>query len=197
MKFLPGVLRSKFALDNSLTSRCRLIVVHLRFGYGGLVKVNAQPRHLPVDYYFHVISKLIENGDITKKDKIIVHTDAPQEKSVFKILSEVTREELISQGVTDGNSEVLLEPANLDILKELLIGYVFEIKHGADWIETFLDMANASTLIMARSAFSYLGALYNPNVVIWPNNHGHAKLRKWTSSVRIGVDANDFSLALG
>ena len=173
------------------------LVVHLRIGYGNLVKTNGSSRHLPTQYHLDALRTDFIRRNVSRDSKVIIHTDAPETSTVFKIISEVTLNELTSQGVTNGNPEVILQPPDLSSIKSLFSEFNLEIKYGADWIETSQDMAEAQILLMARSAYSYLSGICNPNTVIWPNNHGHSKLKNWISSKDIRVDVTKFQLIMG
>jgi hypothetical protein len=195
LKHLPGIYqrsrqRKVSVSDNNL-------VVHLRIGYGNLVTNNGTPRHLPIQYFVDVLRTVFIRRNLSRDSKVIIHTDAPEKSTTFRIISEHTLNELTSQGVTNGTADVILQPPDLSSIKSLFSEFNLEIKYGADWIETFEDMAEAQILLMARSAYSYLSGIYNPNTVIWPNNHGHSKLRNWISSNEIGVDATKFQLIKG
>jgi len=195
LKYLPGIYQKSKQRRVSVSDYS--LVVHLRIGYGNLVKTNGSPRHLPIQYFLDILRTDFIRRNVSRDSKVIIHTDAPERSTVFKIISEVTLNELTSQGVTNGNPEVILQPPDLSSIKSLFSEFNLEIKYGADWIETFEDMAEAQILLMARSAYSYLSGIYNPNTVIWPNNHGHSKLKNWISSKDIGVDANSFQLIMG
>ena len=195
LKHLPGIYQKSMQRRVSVSDYS--LVVHLRIGYGNLVTTNGLPRHLPIQYFLDTLRTVFIRRNISRDSKVIIHTDAPEKSTVFKIISEVTLKELTSQGVTNGNPEVILQPPDLSSIKSLFSEFNLEIKYGADWIETFEDMAEAQILLMARSAYSYLSGIYNPNTVIWPNNHGHSKLKNWISSNDIGVDATKFQLIMG
>ena len=195
LKHLPGIYQKSMQRRVSVSDYS--LVVHLRIGYGNLVTSNGLPRHLPIQYFLDTLRTVFIRRNISRDSKVIIHTDAPEKSTVFKIISEVTLKELTSQGVTNGNPEVILQPPDLSSIKSLFSEFNLEIKYGADWIETFEDMAEAQILLMARSAYSYLSGIYNPNTVIWPNNHGHSKLKNWISSNDIGVDATKFQLIMG
>ena len=195
LKHLPGIYQKSIQRRVSVSDYS--LVVHLRIGYGNLVTTNGLPRHLPIQYFLDTLRTVFIRRNISRDSKVIIHTDAPEKSTVFKIISDVTLKELTSQGVTNGNPEVILQPPDLSSIKSLFSEFNLEIKYGADWIETFEDMAEAQILLMARSAYSYLSGIYNPNTVIWPNNHGHSKLKNWISSNDIGVDATKFQLIMG
>lgn len=56
---------------------------------------------------------------------------------------------------------------------------IFEVNHYASIEKVFSDMVHADSLIMSRSALSYLAGIFCRGVVVYPSNHGHAKLPRW------------------
>lgn len=173
------------------------LVIHIRMGYGASIVKNGQGRHLPFEYYLRLLKSLAEKGLVKPSDRIIIHTDLPREDSKWNVKTSVQREELISQGLFLNGDEVEVKGENLEAIFSEFREFNLTVKYCADWFETLIDMSQAETLVMARSAFSYLAATLNPNKVIWPNNHGHPLLHNWISSKTLGVDANHFSLISG
>jgi len=173
------------------------VVIHIRMGYGASVVQNAQGRHLPFNYYLSLLRSLVEKDLVKLTDRIILHTDLPRNNSNWKVKTSVQREELKSQGLSLRGDEVEVKGENLELIFSEFRDFNLTVKYCADWFETLIDMSQAETLVMARSAFSYLAATMNPNRVIWPNNHGHPLLHNWMSSKTLGVDANYFSLIPG
>jgi hypothetical protein len=54
-----------------------------------------------------------------------------------------------------------------------------DVYHYAEIEKVFQDMVNADLLIISRSALSYLAGVLCKGKVVYPSNHGHAKLPKW------------------
>jgi len=51
--------------------------------------------------------------------------------------------------------------------------------HQAPIVKTFSDWAFAKVFIMSTSSLSYVAGMFNQNRVIYPNGHGHSKLKRW------------------
>jgi hypothetical protein len=163
--------------------------VHVRLGYGQKTEKPqlARPRFLPIDYYIDVLQLLSLNFSRKGIRKLVlIHTDlAPQAKiwnPTPKALNEV-----IYLGETATQGSIQVAGNNISPHFQTLEGYDFQFRYCSDFIETFLDLACAKQLIMGRSAFSYLAALFNEGTVIWPDSHGHAKLHSWKSASEIGL----------
>lgn len=54
-----------------------------------------------------------------------------------------------------------------------------DVYHYAEIEKVFQDMVNADLLIISRSALSYLAGVLCKGKVVYPSNHGHAKLPRW------------------
>jgi hypothetical protein len=54
-----------------------------------------------------------------------------------------------------------------------------DVYHYAEIEKVFRDMVNADLLIISRSALSYLAGVLCKGNVVYPSNHGHAKLPRW------------------
>ena len=173
------------------------VVVHLRMGYGDSVTKNAKGRYLPYDFYVDLMKSVIKRNKIHKDRKIIIHTDLSPTNVKWKVLTSSTRKELVNLGI-ELNADVF-EISGVDLSKifGLQIDHEIEYRYCDDFFTTLSDMSQARTLIMGRSALSYLAGLMNPNQVIWPNNHGHPKMTWWTSSIEYGVNATKYRLIAG
>ena len=173
------------------------IVLHFRMGYGQRTPVSKHvaPRFLPLDYFLSVIQKISEKNLKSEVRDLLIHTDLSN-KEVLWSPSKKTLRTVISFGgeIVDGK---VLVPKN-DVLKmfEVPEDFDIQVKYCANFFETFDDMVNAEVLVMSRSAFSYLAALFNKNLVIYPSSHGHAKLAHWISSDSLGVPS-DYRLIPG
>lgn len=173
-------------------------VMHVRLGYGQKSKVSkmAPKRFLPSVYYANILTALSQKGAFEgQQDKLVVHTDVSEKRVVWEPTPKRLKQNIdFGEFVYEGRVNV--EPTDISGVIPHHLSAKYEIRYCDDFIMTFLDMANSRNLVMSRSAFSYLAALFNLGFVVWPENHGHAKLRKWKSSRRFGV-RTDFDLIPG
>lgn len=65
------------------------------------------------------------------------------------------------------------------LISKLDQGNNFDVYHYAEIENVFRDMLKADNLIISRSALSYLAGILCKGKVIYPSNHGHAKLPGW------------------
>jgi len=170
-------------------SREEQVVVHFRMGYGQTTAVlkHVKPRFLPLDYFISAIQKMSEMKLSSQIKKLIIHTDLSNTKTLWAP-SKKRLEQNISFGEKIVDGKVLVPKNDVLMMFSSIHGFDLEIKYCADFFETFFDMVNADVLIISRSAFSYLAALFNTNLVIYPSSHGHAKLDYWLSSNSLGLD---------
>lgn len=171
-------------------------VLHIRLGYGQLTKIPdaVSPRFLPIKYYVQLLENVLylENPNI---DNVVIHTDLPGSSRLWRPTPKRLQQNIeFGESMIDG--ELHVEPFDLNVFFSRLDKLKYEIKNCKPFIETFLDMANADYLVMSRSSLSYLAGLFSEGKVVWPENHGHAKLFKWISSERYNVQM-DFELLRG
>lgn len=175
------------------------IVVHVRLGYGQRTPVaeNVPPRYLPLEYYVKVLRKVIDkNSNDSVSYKALIHTDlAPTETTWKPTAKRLEQNRRFGEKVGIAG-DIFIQGTNISNQFEDIPQLITEIKHCDDFFTTFLDMACADVLIVSRSAFSYLAGLFNEATVIWPENHGHAKLFRWISSSRYNIQL-DFDLLRG
>jgi hypothetical protein len=165
------------------------IVVHARLGYGQKSEKTdrAAPRHLPLEYFVQVIQLM--RWKFFKKmigKHIIIHTDLAPKTTFWKPTPKALNE-VISFGENVFAKSILVEGNDISPYFQALEGFSFEVRYCSDFFETFLDLACARYLIMSRSTFSYLAALFNEGTVIYPDSHGHVKLQSWKSTSEIGL----------
>ena len=65
------------------------------------------------------------------------------------------------------------------LISRLILEENIDVYHYAEIEKVFRDMVNADLLIISRSALSYLAGILCKGKVVYPSNHGHAKLPKW------------------
>jgi hypothetical protein len=158
------------------------IVAHVRFGYGFLYtdEKNMRAKHLPLSYFRDIIKYLQHHYSHTTKPNITIHTDlrryskiwTPAQHEIAKIL----------KGSKGGQDSVYIPGVDLHRKLELPSDNITIVKYSEDFFDTFYEMCTAEIFVMGRSALSYLAAIINPNLVIYPENHGHTSLPDWVSS---------------
>lgn len=82
---------------------------------------------------------------------------------------------------TDFSQKIKTERANkfVSLFERFENDEMIEVHHYASISIVFSDMVHADLLIMSRSALSYLAGIFCEGVVVYPSNHGHAKLPRW------------------
>lgn len=163
-------------------------VVHLRLGYGQHHPIanTVSPRFLPINYYGDLLNAISSNVEEFKRQLIVVHTDSPISAKVWRPTKKALDQCVaFGENVVDGSVEVYSKDYTLYF--QALGWNSIDYRSCDDFLSTFLDMACAERLLMSRSAFSYIAALFNKKEVIWPANHGHARLPSWKSSLDFGI----------
>jgi len=170
------------------------MVLHFRMGHGQIAPVanHVKPKLLPLEYFLNVLEKISSKASILGIEKLIIHTDLSDSERLWKP-SPKRLEQNISQGEEIIDGQVRVPKSDVSKMFAGVENLNLEVKYCADFFETFKDMVNAEVLIISRSAFSYLAALFNTNLVIYPSGHGHARFGSWTSSDELGVP-RDFKL---
>lgn len=158
------------------------VVVHIRFGYGFLYteKIYMRNRHLPLSYFRDIIISLQDESLNANRSNVTIHTDLKHKNEIWKPSQpEVAR---ALKKLNGGKEAVLI--TGVDIQKKLNLpkGINVEVKYSQDFFDCFLDMCTAEIFVMGRSALSYLAGILNPNMVIYPESHGHRRLKNWVSS---------------
>jgi hypothetical protein len=160
--YIPDVLRiGAEEIRRNFASRDKFsptqkVVVHIRSGQH-TVKTpifNSRPQLTPY-YYKQALKKVDSHGK-----RIVLHTDFfPEDmkgsdltfrQSVFK--------EFIEGVASSSNNSVF---------------------HYAPLSDVLYDMVTAEYLIMGNSALSYFAGVINPNTVVWPPIHVHARMNHW------------------
>lgn len=147
------------------------VVIHFR---GGLRVVDALRPQLHHSYYDDA---LIQNNIRKECESIIVHTDfflTDFSKSTLGV-----RVKMFSDWIEHKWSSV----------------EGVKILHYAPILEVLKDMVSCKLLIMSNSSLSYFAGLLNPNVVVWPQIHGHSKISRWImgpliSTTHVFIDKN-------
>jgi hypothetical protein len=164
------------------------IVLHFRMGYGQKTQVapHVKPRFLPLEYYLSAIKVIAKNGLDQGIRNLVIHTDLSNKEVLWTPSAKRLRQNIsFGEDIVDG--KILVPKSDVYEMFKSVEGMIVNVKYGADLLETFIDMANAGVLIMSRSAFSYLAALFNKNLVIYPSNHGHSPLNSWIKSDSVGI----------
>jgi hypothetical protein len=167
------------------------IVLHFRMGYGQSTPIatHVTPRFLPKEYYLSVMEALKEKGLDQGVRNLIVHTDLSDKEVLWKPSARRLQQNIsFGEEIVDG--KVIVPKNDVHEIFKSVEDVSVEVKYGADWIDTFIEMANADILILSRSAFSYLAALFNENLVIYPSNHGHSPQNGWVTSEDLGIQMN-------
>lgn len=159
------------------------IVVHVRMSYGQSTTISphVRPRFLPTDYYVDLLRARLSLNPDQREMKILVHTDMPNISRTWTPTAKRLQQNIeFGEKVIHGKINVI----GKDLSKRFreLGCHKLEICYESQFLVAFLDMATAGTLIMSRSSFSYLAALFNENEVVWPSGYWHVKLRKWKQS---------------
>lgn len=196
LESLPSEIRERNGQEFSKYEPAELSI-HMRMGWGTLITKNSAPRHLPFHYYVDAVMKMLKKGWIGYDSRIVIHTDVPPVDMVWEIKNEATRKELQRVGALSSEDFLTLKGHNIDEVFQNLNFRNIKVNYGADWIQTLIEMSVAKKLIIARSAFSYLAGILNPNLVVWPNNHGHKRLPAWISSEDLEIDAREYDLVIG
>ncbi len=160
------------------------IVAHVRFGYGFLYsdEVNMRAKHLPLSYFRDIIKHLQHHFLHTTKPNITVHTDLKRYSEIWTPAQHEIAKHL--KGSNGGQDSVYIPGVDLQQKLRLPLDNITIVKYSDDFFDTFYEMCTAEIFVMSRSALSYLAAIINPNLVIYPENHGHASLPEWVSSRR-------------
>jgi len=170
------------------------MVLHFRMGHGQKAPIanHVKPKLLPLEYFLSVIENISLKVSHLGVNKLIIHTDLSDKEKLWKPSPKRMRQNIsYGEEIIDGN--VLVPKSDVAKMFSDIKGFEFEVKYCADFFETFHDMVNAEVLVISRSAFSYLAALFNANLVVYPIGHGHAKIDNWLSSADLGVP-NDYKL---
>ena len=174
------------------------IVIHARLGYGQRTAVSShvRPRHLPIAYYVNLINKVSKYFSTeNSQTKVIVHTDLASKSTTWKPTKKRLLQNIeFGEEVIEGTVNVEATDLSTSFVGNSKISY--EFRYCDEFFTTFLDLACANNLILSRSSFSYLAALFNDGNVIWPDNHGHARLQRWKSSKDYEIKSN-FDLIQG
>jgi hypothetical protein len=169
----------------------RNVVLHVRKGYdekyADLEYVKNRSLYLPYRNYSEILSALAKRATTSKRETIIVHTDLVQNTQKWRP-SQSSIIERYRERAGKGSIEHIELPG-VDLSKEVTFPceFDFQIFYCDDFFKTFKDMCNAETLIMSKSAFSYLAGLLNDYSIIWPVSHNHSKLKHWIDSESMGV----------
>ena len=188
----------RFSNQNLFDSRPNQeLVVHVRMGYGQNTPVayHVRPRFLPLSYYVELLKLLIDDDPLLHHVNLLIHTDIPINSRVWTPTSKRLRQNIeFGEHVIDGAIQV----NGNDISQNFsdLGFYSIEIISEGDFFDTFIDMANSKRLVISRSAYSYLAALFNENEVVWPSGYWHCKLSHWKSSKEIGLKT-EYNLIAG
>jgi hypothetical protein len=173
------------------------LVIHIRMGYGQKTPVarDVPPRFLPIEYYLAILKSLPHYLSLRDNIKVTIHTDvAPLNKLWKPTAKRLTQNINFGEIIEKDSFEV--QGTDLNQYFHSTENLAFEIRYCDDFFKSFLDMACARNLIISRSAFSYLAALFNEGHIVWPYNHGHARLYRWFSSADFGIPT-DYKLIPG
>ena len=181
-----------------LTQHAELkMVLHFRMGYGQTTQVSShvKPRFLPIEYYLSIIKVITEKGLNKGIDNLVIHTDLSNRR-VLWMPSQKRLQQNISFGEDIFDGKVIVPKNDVYEMFKSVEGLNVSVEYCADFLETFIEMVNSDILIISRSAFSYLAALFNENLVIYPSNHGHSPLTNWITSDSLGIQM-DYRLIPG
>lgn len=163
-----------------------VVVIHVRWGYGWKYADNRRIRLLPFDYYSEVTDCLIRKFSISKDYTLVVHTDLSNKDTKWI----PKQREILQKASSEGNSitgqPIDIEGYDLERLIQFPRDRKVQIHYCSNFVDAFLEMCNAEFLVMGSSAFSYVAALLNPNTVVWPDTHGHARRSQWYASSELG-----------
>jgi hypothetical protein len=169
------------------------LVAHVRRGYDEKYAdlKYAKNRHLPFSYFSDILQALDKKESISKKLKIIIHTDLLNSPRIWTPKQDGVVDGFNKNSGLVGETKISLEA--YDLSREIIVptGYNVDIRYCDPLMQAFLDMCNAKVLIQGKSALSYLAGIVNPNLVIYPPKQSAAKLRRWKSSLDFGVDLRD------
>jgi hypothetical protein len=164
-------LRKNISCYQEINVNAPEIAVHVRTNYNLFKMSNLSPgtirrKTLLPDYYALALEKVSskeskkEYGKLENLGRIHIHTDLYASDLInFKGDSKL-------KTYSDWFSSI---SRNGDV-------YLF---HQAPIVKTFSDWAFAKVFIMSTSSLSYVAGMFNQNRVIYPNGHGHSKLKRW------------------
>jgi hypothetical protein len=168
---MRGVLSRFSSVDLSNS-----IVVHHRHGVGGMAIQPGQktPREMKLERYLKPLLRLTANESAKK---IVIFTDAPQNDIVFKPSSNQYH---LWQGLPRfDNNEIKIEGGKFTDL-EARFCMPFDYRRGGNPLTALADLATSKSIVLSRSSFGYVAALFANNSTVWlPKDFWHPKHSGW------------------
>jgi len=158
--------------------RKKLLAIHYRYGVGEMTVQSGEKlsRELPREHFSNLLA-LIQKDHNLNDFNVKVFTDAPSEAVSF--IPPVQQGGLwrtspkFSNGVLE-ISGVSDQDLALDPLLQI------EVIRGGSPVDAMLELASADILVMSRSSFSYVAAIYNSaKDVFVPADFWHRAFPKW------------------
>jgi hypothetical protein len=145
-------------------------VLHIRTNYNLRKLPNPSRGTLrrktaPVEYYMSAIKKLstknlLEHETVPKSETIVIHTDL-YESDLEKFAGDPNLDEFSS------------------FFSRIKLSHEIRICYQSQIVPTFLEWCFAENFVMSISSLSYVAGLFNQNLVLYPEGHGHGKLKRW------------------
>ena len=135
---------------------------------------QTKPREIDMRKY---INPLSQASAANNKNEIVVFTDAPETDLEFSPSSDQTR---LWEGLPQFDGERMKISAGQ--FKELESEFPNRIRivRGGNPLKTLANLSTAGSIILSRSSFGYLAALFASHDSVWiPSDFWHPKHKYW------------------
>jgi len=174
-----GISRSTriFLRDLASETFAGYIALHHRHGVGNMAIQPGQlkPRELDVSVY---LAPLQEATKKNREASIVIFTDAPDSDMYF--LPNSTQVQLWAGLPQFDGTKMKIAQGQFRVIEEEFPGKVRVIRGGNPLI-ALANLATSGQLILSRSSFGYLAALFADHSKVWiPGDFWHPKHKNWT-----------------